>query len=54
MKQDTRRPMRLRAVICGAVRYEVEYLLPKVEQDVDVVWFEKGLHATPHELRRRL
>jgi len=46
--------MRLRAVVCGAVRYEVEHLLPRMEQDVDVVWFEKGLHATPHELRRRL
>ena len=54
MNQDTKQHMRLRAVVCGAVRYEVEHLLPKGKQDVEVVWFEKGLHATPHELRRRL
>ena len=54
MNQDQKQRKRLRAIVCGAVRYEVEYLLPKVEQDVEVVWFEKGLHATPHELRRRL
>ena len=46
--------MRFKAVICSVLKREIEHLLPKVQHQVDIVWMEQGLHATPHVLRTRM
>ena len=46
--------MRFKAVICSVLKREIEHLLPKVAHEVDIVWMEQGLHATPHVLRARM
>lgn len=43
--------MRFKAIVCSVLKQEVEYLLSGIEHDVDVVWMEQGLHATPKRLR---
>lgn len=46
--------MRFKAIICGVLRQEVEHLLLEMEHEVDVIWMEQGLHATPKRLHHEV